>query len=142
MTSAAEYEKKVWAIVETVAKNKKIELHFGTIQEAKYHKARITQMQKELKLVRKDIGVTKKAINSSYTSQKTQVGKGLGTSITAGLFGKKAVGKANAVTRDTLRLAQQNAIRPYENVLRLIDNIIIQLDQLKLQIDSWVIKNS
>lgn len=141
-SNAQEYEKKVWAILGTISKGKEIQLQWETTGEAKLHKARITQIQKELRLVKKDITLTKKTINSLYATEKTKVGKGFGAGISAGLFGKKTAGKMNAATRDNLRRNQLKAIAPYEDVNRMIDNAIVQLDQLKLQLDSWIVENS
>lgn len=142
MTSAEDYEKKVRDILGAVAQGKEVHLQWSTVAEAKLHKAKITQVQKELRLVKKDIGLTKKAINSAYTTEKAKVGKGLGSELAAGLFGKKTIGKVNVSTRDNLRHNQLNTIAPYEEVNRMIDNVLVQLDQLKLQLDSWIVTNS
>lgn len=142
MSGAQDYEKQVRAIIGTVAKGDTIQLKWNTLAEAKLRKADITQLQKQLRLVKKDLGLVKKAINSSYTTEKTNIGKGFGASFAAGLFGKKAVGSSNAAIRDNLRRKQASDIAPYDKVNRLIDNLLVHLDQVKLQIDSWIVANS
>ena len=142
MSSAQDYEQRVWTIVGAMAQGRQIHLQWNTAVEARLHKTRITQIQKELRLVKKDISLTKKAVNASYASERTKVGKGFGAGVATGLFGKKAVGRSNAAIRDNLRRNQLNAIAPYEGVSRLIDDILLQLDQLKLQLDSWIAANS
>ncbi len=136
MTSAAEYEEKVWVIVRPLAQGNRITLQWDTPQEAKLLKARIIQIQKELRLVKKDIAITKRSINSAYTSKKTQVGKGAGAALAAGVLGRKTAGKMNVLNRDSVRLEQASAIAPYENVISMIDNLLVQLDRAKIELDS------
>ncbi len=90
-------------------------------------------------MIKKDINLTKQAINGNYTSERTKVGKGFGSGVAAGLFGRKAVGGMNASMRDSMRQKQVKVIAPYDAVNRKIDMILVQLDQLKLQIDSWIV---
>ncbi len=143
MVSAQEYEKQVWNVMgELTNKNKELKLRWETIHEAKHHKARITQVQKQLRLIKKEIGVTKKTINAAHASESTKVGKGIKAGLAAGFFGKKNMGKVNAVQRDNIRRNKLNMIQPYDNVIHLIDNILVQLDGIKLELDGWVSANS
>ncbi|MBM3133995.1 MAG: hypothetical protein FJZ89_01635 [Chloroflexi bacterium] len=144
MLSAQDYANRVSAIIGPMAKGEAMsqQWRWSTAAEAKLSKAKITQMQKELRLVKKDIALTKKAINAAYTTERTKVGKGFGAGFAAGLLGKKAVGRANAAVRDNVRRNQLKAIAPYDDVSRVIDSILVQLDQLKLQLDSWIAANS
>jgi len=142
MKTAKDYDKKVWETLGTIAKGKEIHIKWETIAEAKLHRAKIVQVQKELRLIKKDVGITKKSINSYYVSEKAKVGKGIGAGITSGIFGKKSSGKMNVITRNRLRNSQLNQVAPYDQVSREIDSIIMQLDQLKMKIDTWLVENS
>ena len=142
MTSAKDYEKRVNDILGTNMRNGKLHLHWESVEEAKLRKAEVAQMQKEIRLVKKQLSAHMREINSAYTSERTKVGKGFGAAFLGGLFGKKSVGKVNASQRDSLRLQQLEARRPYESMGRMIDSVLLQLDQAKLQIDSWMVDSA
>ena len=141
MLSAQDYQKRVQAIIGNLAQDGKVHLTWNTAAEAKLHKTRIIQVQKELRLVKKELTAVKKVIHASYAAEKTKVGKGLNAALAGALLGKKAVGKSNAAAKGNLQRQQFNAIAPYEYVGRTIDNILLQLDQLKLQLDTWIVAN-
>jgi hypothetical protein len=138
MADARYYEDRMWEAVESIAKNREIALEWNTITEAKLHKSRLTQVQKQLRLIKKEIVQTKHEINAAYTSEGIGIGKSFGAGIAAGFFGRKTMGKVNASTRNSIRQQQIRAIAPYEEVSRKIDNVLLQFDQLKLQLDSWI----
>ena len=97
-------------------------------------------MQKELRLLKKDVNGEMTLIRSSFSSEKAQIGKpGFKTGFMGGLFGKKNVGKMNALQRDGLRRQQMEAIAPYENVKRAIDEALVRLDQVKGELDRWML---
>jgi hypothetical protein len=99
-------------------------------------------MQKRLRLLKKDIGITTKSVRSEFTAKKADIGKGLTAGLGAAIFGKKAVGKMNAVDRENLRRAQSKAVAPYEALSRTIDDIIIKLDGIKLEMEKSVLSES
>lgn len=142
MVDALEYENRAWRSLETIARDRKIDLEWNSIAEARLHKSRITQIQKELRLIKKEVIQTRKEINAVYAAQQINVGKGFGSGLAAGIFGRKAVGAVNASAKSNLRQRQLNATAPYDSVSRLIDGILLQLDQVKLQLDSWIATNS
>lgn len=142
MVEALEYENRAWRTLETIAKNREIDLEWKSIAEARLHKSKITQVQKELRLIKREVIQTRKELNAIYAAQQISVGKGFGSGLAAGIFGRKAVGSVNASARSNLRQRQLSAIAPYDNVNRLIDSILLQLDQVKLQLDSWMATNS
>jgi hypothetical protein len=142
MTSAKDYEKRVSAILGTNARNGKIHLKWNSPEEARLRRSSVSQMQNELRILKKEVGLIVKAINSSYTTEIAKVGKGVGPAFLGGLFGKKTVGQANVSERDRLRRQQIEMRQPYQLVNHMIDDVITQLDQLKLQIDEWIVKNS
>lgn len=142
MSNVNDYEKRVWNTLGSIAKGKKVHVQWNTVAEAKLQKAKITQVQKELRLIKKEVGTTKKIVNAQYAAEMAKVGKGFGAGVAAGLFGKKTAGKINTLNREAKRQQQLNAILPYENVIRLIDGIVVQLDELKLKIESWIVQNT
>lgn len=139
--STTNYEKRIGEILGTSLRSGKIHLTWSNSAEAKFHKSKINQMQKELRLVKKEITASLRAINSHHTTERTKIGKTFGAGLASGLFGKKLMGKVNAGSRDQARLQQIQARTPYENASRAIDSLILQLDGVKLQIDDWIIKS-
>jgi hypothetical protein len=124
-----------------MVKGDTIQLQWTTADEARIHKANITHMQKRLRLLKKNMSVTVRLDNAAFQSEKTKVGKGFGAGFFAGLFGKKAAGRSNALMRDNLRRRQLQTVCPYEGVSRMIDGWLVQLDQAKIQLDTWVLQN-
>lgn len=139
MATAQYFESEVQRIISAIAPGEQIQVQWSTAAEARAHKRAITQAQKELRLVKKELGLHRRAINGSFTAQKVEVGKGLGSGIMKGLFGGKSVGKMNAVRRESLRADQTRAVAPYDAVNLLIDRLITQLDGAKAQIDSQLV---
>ena len=110
-----------------------------SVDDAKLSIKRITQMQKELRQVKKEIGLTLKSLRAQYSDQKAGVGKpGFGQGFMQGIFGKKTVGRANAVKRDTIRQNQQNQLAPYEQLQHRIDNILVECDANKLKLEQYI----
>ncbi len=138
MSSANDYQNRVAQILGGHFSFGKLSLSFtwDTPAEAKTQLNKIRLMQKELRLVKKDINTTMKAIRSAFVAKKAEVGKGLSAGLMTGLFGKKTAGKANATEKENLRRRQVAEISPYEAVARTIDSALIQLDKAKLQIET------
>jgi hypothetical protein len=140
MASASDYAGRVNEIAETI--NTDSLNACSSVTEAKTHKARFTQIQKQLRLIKKDIALEKKILNASYTTERTRVGKSFGAALFGGLFGRKLLGTINAATRDEIRRNQLQAVASYDAVDRIIDELILQLDHIKIQLDNWIIGNS
>lgn len=117
-------------------------LEWETVTEARLHKSKITQVQKELRLLRKEIAQDKKAVTSAYTTGRARVGKGFGSELMAGIFGRRRMGRANVLARDNLRQRQLEETARHDNAIRAIDNAMLDLDKVKLQLDQWITANS
>ena len=137
MASASEFQDRIAQILESHFTSGRLSfsINWDTPEEAKIQLNRIRLKQKELRLVKKDINATMKAIRSEYTARKAQVGTGLGSGIMAGLLGKKAVGRSNAIEKENLRRKQAAELSPYSALARAIDDALIQLDKVKIQIE-------
>ncbi|MEJ5240073.1 MAG: hypothetical protein WHS87_02635 [Anaerolineales bacterium] len=140
MTTAKEYLSRIEEILGKHFVSRKMHLQFtwNTPEEAKQHLAQIRLMQKQLRLVKKELNATIKMIRSNFAARKAQVGTGFGSGLMAGLAGKRTVGKMNVVARENLRREQMKALSPYESVSRTIDEILVQLDRIKIQIESSI----
>jgi hypothetical protein len=92
-------------------------------------------MQKQLRILKRDVGAVVSALKSEFITARTSVGKTLGSGVAGAFFGRRAVGRINAARRDDLRREQLNAVAPYENVKRIIDEIVCQLDTIKGNIE-------
>jgi hypothetical protein len=82
--------------------------------------------------------LAKQQVHSSYTDKKVHVGKGFGAGVATGLFGAKAVGRANAVTRNSIRHQELKAVEPYVEAERFISEVLAGLDKLKLELKAWI----
>jgi hypothetical protein len=94
-------------------------------------------MQKDLRLVKKDLSQTMREMRSEVAARKARIGAGFGAGVAIGLLGRRMAGKFNALRRDSLRETQLEALAPYESVARVIDEALYQLDRAKLQLESW-----
>lgn len=140
MLSAKDYEHQIEQILGSQFRSGKIDFHirWQTQEEAKQQLARIRQIQKELRLLKKSINTTVKAVRSSYIAKKAQIGTGIGAGLMAGLVGKRTAGKMNAIERENLRRRQLSATAPYESVIRIIDDVLVKLDSGKIQIETYM----
>jgi hypothetical protein len=92
-------------------------------------------MQKQLRLLKRDVSAVISAVKSEYTTARMRVGKTFASSLAAGFFGRRTVGRVNSAQRDSLRRSQLDAVAPYEHVKGIIDSILYQLDTVKGQIE-------
>ena len=100
--------------------------------------ANIQQLQKEIRLVKSEITLAKQQVHSNYTYKKVHVGKGFGAGVATGLFGARTVGRANAVTRNSIRHNELKAIEPYVEAEQFIAKVLAGLDKLKLELKTWI----
>ena len=137
---ANEYQQQVIQILGSYFQNGQISIsfYFNTKQEAKICLAKNRLMQKELRFIRKDVNNTIKSIRSNFIARKTEVGKGIGTSLMAFAFGRGASGKMNVMKRENIRQLQIMELSPYNSIIRLIDEALIQLDKNKIGLESYM----
>src|ERR1043166_8854161 len=98
--SAHDFEKAAKKVVDSHFPHGRIRIDLKTPAEARLHKQKITQAQKELRLIKKEVRAEISKVNSDDTTERAQVGKGFTSGIMASVFGKKAVGQANASKKD------------------------------------------
>lgn len=108
---------------------------FNNYEEARAELHRVRRSQKELRALKRQINQICKEIRAEYTSKRTMVGKGVGSGLAAGFFGRKAVGSYNALKRDDLRREKDAELAPYEDLKHTVDNIVHNLDEMKHKIE-------
>jgi hypothetical protein len=81
-------------------------------------------------------------IRASFAAKKAEIGKpGFTKGVMQGVFGKKTVGKMNAMEREALRKRQYEVLSPYESVIQIIDEALVELDRLKMQLEAVVARH-
>jgi hypothetical protein len=124
--------------VEKMVSSKDIEMSWSTLEQAKRYIANIQQLQKEIRLVKSEITLAKQRVHSSYTDKKVHVGKGFGAGIATGIFGARTVGRANAVTRNSIRHRELKSLEPFVEAEQFIAKVLAGLDSLKLEMKTWI----
>lgn len=112
-----------------------LRLSWTNYSDGKALLVRMRGMQKELRLLKKEVGAVIAGIKSEHITARTSVGTGLGTGLFGAFFGRKAAGKMNAARRDDLRRSQISAVAPYERVKEIIDQVLHQLDASKGKVE-------
>lgn len=137
MPSAAEYAQRIQAILE--GRNT---VDLKRLEDAPPTLKRLTQVQKELKLLKKEIGLTIKSLKAQYTDQKMQASKNTGgKELSKILFGRRLVSRFDADQKRDIQQSQHQQLAPYEDVSRIIDRTLLDIDALKIKIEQWVIDN-
>lgn len=111
-----------------------------TVAEAKLRIAAISQLKKELGLVKKELVAAKHQIHASHENQKNHVGKGLTGAIIRSLSTPKAAGSINASAKNTLRNHELKVLQPYQDAETHLAQVLVSLDRLKLQIETWIVQ--
>jgi ATPase family associated with various cellular activities (AAA)/AAA lid domain/Double zinc ribbon len=102
--------------------------------EARQYSKRFTQMQKELRQLKRDINGTIKEIHFAFQAGKSNVrADGWATSLFG--FDTDAAPHQRAMKRANLRQQELQSIAHYQPMLKTIDNAILALDNLKVEID-------
>jgi hypothetical protein len=91
-------------------------------------------MQKELRLLKKNVGLAMKEVRSSYTAQKATVQAVFFSS----LAGRKTAGRNRALKRENLRRQELTSLAPYQSVNSMIDGVLVELDGAKLKLENWM----
>jgi exonuclease VII small subunit len=73
-----------------------INLHYSwnSYEQAKALLVRIRTVQKELRLLKQQISSAISSTKSEFTTERVSVGKSVGASFAAGLFGRKTMGRS------------------------------------------------
>jgi hypothetical protein len=133
-----EYVQRINAIVgdDVTDGDIKLNLSWTDRREAKAALARVRHLQAELRFLKQQVAADAAVIRSEFTSRRTAVGKSLGNIVAGSIFGRRNVGRGNALQRDTLRRQQFTALEPYEHVKRLIDAVVHALNEAKSRIET------
>lgn len=138
MSQADDYKKRVDAIIAPILRQGHIHVAVSSPAEAKAAKAHLILLQKQIRLIKKEVSTVTSQIRAQYSSAITEVGKGSGAAFQAGLFGRKNTGRMNSSRRDDLRKQEQQALAPYDGVQQYIDQVLLALDQMKVQLDQQI----
>ena len=125
--------------IDTLVEQAPINQTWQSVQEAKCYIKAISQLKKELGLIKKELTMAKRQIHASAASQRAHVGKGFTGGAMRGIFGAKIAGSANASVKNNMRNQELKALEPYQEAEQYLARILAGLDRLKLQIDSWLI---
>lgn len=138
MATPQDYERRIKQALEG-----NTQFSVNTVPEAQLATKRIVQLQKELRLIKKEIGLTIKSLRAQYADQKADVGKaGFGKGVMQGIFGKKSVAHMDATQKDRIRQTQNKQLAPYEALQNNIDRFILEFDGHKVKLESWVNEQS
>lgn len=138
MPSADEYAQRLQAIL--AGRN---EFTLKRLEDAPLALRRVNQLQKEIRLLKKEIGLTIKSLRSQYTAQRVEASKeSFGKNVVRGLVGRRFVSRFDAAAKDSIRQAQHQQIGPYEELSRRIDTVLLDFDAFKIRIEQWVSENS
>lgn len=132
MKSAPEYERAV--------KAHNLNLSISTVADAKATLKDLTQSQKALRQLKKEITLDIKTIRVGYADR--MVGAGATASGVFTLFGqRKTAGSIRADAKRRLKAEQDRQIAPYEQVKLMIDDMINQMDRAKIQLQNYIAEN-
>jgi hypothetical protein len=113
-----------------------LRLSWNDYHEGKAHIDRMRAMQRDLRVLKKDVSAEISNLKSHFITQKASVGTSLGAGLAGLLIGRRTVGKFNTANREDLRRSQINSVAPYESVKRTIDQILHMLDGCKAQVEA------
>jgi len=113
----------------------KLDVKWKNYAEGKAALTQVRAMQKELRLLKRDLGSTISGIKSQFITSKASVGKGVSSALAGFVVGKRAVGKFNTLHREALRRSQIHAVQPYDDIKRSVDHILHGLDTVKTKIE-------
>jgi hypothetical protein len=111
-----------------------------SVPEAKMYVKAVTQLKKELGLVKKEITTAKQQIRANAVNNRAHVGKGFTGGAIRGIFGAKAAGSINASTKNSMRNQELKALQPYEEAEKHLATVLLSLDKLKLQMETWILQ--
>jgi hypothetical protein len=113
-----------------------LRLRWSSPVEAKRHLKRIGLIQRQLRLIKKEVGADARQARIIYANERARVGTGLGAFLTIALAGRRTAGRVNAARRQGMRIDQLEAQAPYETLRTAIDAVLAQLEQVKIQIEA------
>ncbi len=133
MTTAGDFENEAKRIVYPLTKR----MSWRNVAEAKLVKKHIIQIQKELRVVKKQANVVKRSIAASRTVARENIDRGIGGGFVAGLFGKKVIRQV----KHNMHHQQVDLTTPYDTVIRYIDSLIANAESIKNNVDAFIISH-
>lgn len=123
--------------------NGQIPAPWSTPKEGKDQKRSLVQLQKELRVIRRQLQLERQSINAQFLTRRSTVGISPGANLADnliaglayGVFGKTNVGRINAANKRQLRIDQLQATAPFADALNKLDTILAQMETLKNEID-------
>lgn len=134
MRTIEEYQQAVRAAMDDLTAKNAALPHGPAGDRQRKALARLTQQQ--LRLVKRDLSATMRAIRAHYQGEKAKVGKTGGAFVGAMVFGQRSMGKLNTLNRDHLRRQQIAALAPYERMSMHIDYLIAELSRAIAEADA------
>ncbi len=108
-----------------------------SIAEARSARADLVQMQKELRLIKREIDADIKAIRAQFTQRMVSAAQT--TSGILSVFGRKGMaGSIRADEKRRLKQEQDRILQPYLVLKLAIDSQILEYDKTKAQIDGMI----
>jgi len=109
----------------------------SSVDEAKRVKKQVTQTQKQLRQLKKEINLDMKNIRAHFKERTASAG-----STSSGLlsiFGKrKTAGTMRAHAKRGVAKERDNALQPYERLKLHIDNLLLKADAAKDTLDDYI----
>lgn len=106
-----------------------------TVAEARDLQKRLGLMQRELRLLKKEVKTDIREIKAHYVSQRSNVQAGFWASA---LGGRGGAARDRKGKREDAKRQEAQAVFGYEEIDRSIDSMLFQIDQAKLNADRMV----
>lgn len=134
MTSISEYTHQI----ENIDISEKLEQTISTSAEAKELLKLCRDYQKQLRQIKKSVGLDIKSIRVEYKDKIVNAGSVLGGAFS--LFGKRGMGGSiRADAKRGMTKERDSVISPYEELKLVIDNYIHGIDDAKNQLDGFIV---
>jgi len=111
----------------------------SSIEEAKEIQKLCIDYQKNLRQIKKSIGLDIKTIRLEYKDKIANAGSTLGGVLS--LFGKRRIGGSiRADAKRGMTKERDSVISPYEELKLVIDNYIYSIDDIKNQLKEYIVE--
>lgn len=105
----------------------------NTPADVKNFLARITQVEKNLRLLKTEINDEMRLVSEQYTERSAHVHH---NPVVGGVFGREEMKHLSAHEREHIHHQQVQALEPYHQAIMHLDQRIAILDNLKFQVNS------
>jgi hypothetical protein len=109
--------------------------HWDNPQEGKQVLLRIKRMQNQLRRLKRQVNFELSSVQSQFMMHRLEVGTSFISGSASLVLGRSSVGRIHTATRQDIRRAQLEAIKPYKNLKRIIDEVLHQLSDVKYQVE-------